>query len=87
VHKWLYDTSSGKLNPEYHGRTTIVWSNHFLFLGDRDLVFNPVTLKLEADLDILKITLTLKMKLLAQGIQNLELELKKSAAVTLTLDP
>jgi len=37
-----------------------------------------VTLKLQGDLDILKMYLTLKMKLLDQGIQNLELELKKA---------
>jgi len=45
---------------------------------DRDLEINSVTLKLEDDLDILKTYLTLKMMLLAQGIQNLELDLEKS---------
>jgi len=38
---------------------------------DRDLEINPVTLKLEDDLDILRCTLTLKMKVLGQAIQNI----------------
>jgi len=46
-----------------------------LLLWDRDLEINPMTLKREGDLALLKLH---TMTLLADGIQNLEPELKKN---------
>jgi len=43
-----------------------------------------VTLKIECDIDILKLCLTLKIKLLAQGIQKLKLKNSEFAAIILT---
>jgi len=48
-----------------------------LFCGN-DLEINPLTLKLEGDRDILKMYFTLKMKLLAEGLQNKSLNSENS---------